>query len=142
MKKIVLIAIALISISVSAQHEKTHRKEHKKEMVEKMKDWTPEQKAEVATKKMTLALDLNEAQQKQVYAIHLETAKDRLKMKDNKEKNANEALSPDELFELKKARMEKKIETKAQFKAILTAEQYKKWEKKSHRKKEARSKKN
>ena len=72
MKNIVLIFLAAFTLSVSAQ-EKDMRKERKM----KGNDFTPEQMAELQTKKMTLDLDLTEKQQKQVYKLNLTDAKER-----------------------------------------------------------------
>ncbi len=127
MKNLVLIAFALVAFTVSAQPGNPQRK-GKKDLAEKTKDWTPEQKAELATKKMTLDLNLTEAQQQKIYPIHLEMMKDRVKRKANKEKKSD--LSSTELFDLQNARLEKKIKTKKQFKDILTTEQFESWEKK------------
>lgn len=132
MKNLVLIAFALFTFTLSAQPGKHHRN-GKKEMVEKMKDWTPEQKAELATKKLTLDLNLTEAQQKKVYPITLEMMKDREQMRTSKEKKTE--LSSQELFDTQNARLEKQIKTKEQFKNILNAEQFEKWEKKHSRNK-------
>lgn len=131
MKNLVLIAFALLTFTLSAQPGDHHRK-GKKEMVEKMKDWTPEQKAELATKKLTLELNLTEEQQQKVYPIQLNMIKDRVQMKTKKEKKTE--LSSKELFDMQNERLEKQIKTKEQFKNILNAEQFDKWEKRHSRK--------
>ncbi|WP_432412773.1 hypothetical protein [Rasiella sp. SM2506] len=132
MKNLVLIAFALFTCTLSAQSVK-HERKGKKEMVEKMKDWTPEQKAELATKKLALDLNLTEAQQKNIYPIQLENIKDRAKIRATKEKKTE--LSSKELFDVQNTRLEKQIKTKEQFKTILTAEQFEKWDKKHPRNK-------
>ncbi len=132
MKNLVLIALTLFTFTLSAQPGNPQRK-GKKEMVEKMKDWTPEQKAELATKKLTIDLNLTEAQQKRIYPIQLEMLKDRAESRATKEKKTE--LSSKELFDTQNARLEKQIKTKEQFKAILTTEQFEKWEKKHARNK-------
>lgn len=139
MKNLILIAIALFTITLSAQSG-NHPRKGKKEMVEKTKDWTPEQRAELATKKMALALNLTEAQQKNVYPIQLEMMKDRVQMRTKKENKSD--LSSEELFDLQKARLEKQLKTKEQYKAILTAEQFEKWEAKHSRAKGRKQRRN
>lgn len=127
MKNILLIAFTLFTFILSAQSGNPQRK-GKKEIAEKTKDWTPEQRAQLSTKKMTLDLNLTEAQEKKVGIINLEMMKDREKMRATKAKKSD--LSSNELFELQHARLEKKIKTKEQFRSILTAEQFDLWEKK------------
>ena len=48
------------------------------------KDMSPEQVATLETKKLTLALDLNEKQQQQIQEIHLEKAIDRQTRKEER----------------------------------------------------------
>lgn len=126
MKNLLLIAFALFTFALSAQPG--HPRKGKKEMAEKTKDWTPEQRAELATKKMTLDLSLTEIQEEKVAIINLEIMKDREKMRATQDKKSD--VSSNERFNLQRARLEKKIKTKEQFKSILTPEQFEKWEKK------------
>lgn len=63
MKKLLLIAIALITVNATAQEGKRERQnkgEH--ERVQQFKDFSPEEVATLQTKKMTLHLDLTDAQ--------------------------------------------------------------------------------
>ena len=78
MKKILVIAIALISLQgVAQERQREHRKEDRKERPQTLKDLTPEQAATLQTKKMALHLDLSEAQQKEIYQLNLANAKER-----------------------------------------------------------------
>jgi len=131
MKKLVLIALALCTFTLSAQPGNPSRNQ-KKGKVEKMKDWTPEQKAELSTKKLALELNLTEAQQEKIYPIQLQILKDRAEMRATKKEQKE--LSSDELFNLQNARLEKQLKTKEQLKSILTTEQFEKWEKKHAKK--------
>lgn len=89
---------------------------------------TPEQMATLQTKKMTLALDLNSTQQKQVQELHLENAKLRKeKMEAMKEKSRE--LSSEERFTRQNDRLDHMIAQKEKMKKILNEEQYAKWEK-------------
>ena len=127
MKKLIL-AIALVMTTLTfAQDRKQGR--------EKL---TPEQQTELHVKKMTLDLDLDAQQQKEVKTILLEQAKKReakmAEMKAKREKG--EKPSADEKFEMKNKMLDNQIENKAQMKKILKPEQFAKWEEKqSDRKK-------
>lgn len=119
MKKLIL-AIALVMTTLTfAQDRKQER--------EKL---TPEQQCELHVKKMTLDLDLDAQQQKEVKTIFLEQAKKReakmAEMKAKREKG--EKPSADERFEMKNEMLDNQIEMKAKMKKILKPEQYKKWE--------------
>ena len=74
MKKLVLIAIALFSLNGFAQH-KASKKERIKKAEKIRSEMTPEEMAELRTKKMTLHLDLTESQQKEVYNVLLEESR-------------------------------------------------------------------
>lgn len=130
MKKIFLIALALVTIQMSAQDRKQMHK--KGERAEKMQDYTPEEMAELQTKKLTLDLDLTEAQQKQVLALSLENAKDRKafmeKRQDKQKEKEAKTASKEEKLKMKNDMLDKQIAMKAKMKEILNEEQYKKWE--------------
>ena len=126
MKKLAILALALITFQANAQD----KKEVKKERKEKMMQLEPQEMAELQTKKMTLHLDLTEAQQKKVMALNLEQAKQRKaameKRKEAKEKGEKPTKEERLAFENKK--LDAQIENKKQMKSILNDEQYKKWE--------------
>ncbi len=134
MKKLVLIVMALVAMQITAQeHKREHQKGEKQERSQRFKDFTPEQIAELQTKKMALRLDLTEAQQREIEKIHLANAKERsakreeLKLK--KEKNNGEKLSKEERFNFMNDRLDKKISDKKEMKRILSPEQFEKFEK-------------
>lgn len=133
MKKIVFTLVLMISITALAQTG--HRNG--------MREMTPEQIADLQTKKMTLALDLTEAQQAQIRKLNLENAN----LRNNKirERNAKKesgerkALTSEERYALKTARLDHQIAQKKELQKILSKEQFEKWErtrgdKTSHRK--------
>ena len=130
MKKLFLIALALVTIQVTAQHKKEGHK--KGDRMERMNDYTPEEMAELQTKKMTLHLDLNEAQQQKVMAINLENAKDRKSIietrKKMKESNESEPISKEDKLKMKNDMLDKQIAMKQKMKSILDEKQYVKWE--------------
>lgn len=134
MRKIVLFVMALVAMQITAQEQKQERQgRDNQERHQKFKDFTPEQVAELKTKEMALKLDLTEAQQHDIEKIHLVNAKDRqakreeLKLK--KEKNNGEKLSKDERFNLMNERLDKQLSNKKEMKAILSNEQFEKFEK-------------
>ena len=98
-----------------------------------MANLEPEEIANLKTKKMTLALDLNEAQQQKVYDINVEHANARKahmqKRKAEKaDGNVTKPTKEEHLAMMNKV-LDDRIATKAKMKAILNKEQYIKWEK-------------
>ncbi|MDX1279505.1 hypothetical protein [Oceanihabitans sediminis] len=120
MKKLIIVALAFVSIQLSAQERKAMKA-----------DVSAEELAQLQTKKMVLALDLTEEQQKEISKIHLENAKVRkAKMETRKlRKNAEEKPTKEEILKRKNNRLDAQIATKQKLKSILSAEQYEKWEK-------------
>ncbi|MCW2119509.1 hypothetical protein [Flavobacterium sp. 7A] len=129
MKKLFTTAlIALITITGFAQEKQNAqcRNEH-----HGMENFTPEQRQELMLKKMTLELDLNASQQKEMSKIVGEQmAKREAFMKDHKAKT--EKPSNDEMFAMKSKMLDEQIAMKARVKKILSTEQFSKWEKISH----------
>ena len=133
MKKLCIIAIAFITLQATAQDQKPALTKSKVERVKS--DMTPEEIAQIQTKKMTLELDLNESRQKQVNALLLEEARNRAekkeaynKIKDNAEAKA--ALTKEDRVKMMNERLDNQIAMKAKMKNILNADQYAKWEQK------------
>jgi protein CpxP len=130
MKKKILILMGVMCFLMSqAQEVKNDINEVRKEKHEKMSNLTPEQAAELSTKKLTLALDLSETQQKEVMSLQLDRAKKHQEMR--KLKAGKKEMTNEERFKIKTARMDAQIALKAKMKDILTEDQYKKWEKMS-----------
>lgn len=126
MKTWILALMMVVGLGASAQ-EREHRHE----------PFKPEQRAELQAKKMTLALDLNEKQQKDIQKLLVDRNKKagdfKIKAKANKE--AGKKLTADERFEMKNRMLDEQIAMKAEMKKILNADQFEKWEKiKKHRK--------
>lgn len=132
MKKLIL-AIALVATTLTFAQD---RKQGRQKL-------TPEQQTELQVKKMTLDLDLDAKQQKEIKVILLEQAKKReakmAEMKVKREKG--EKPSADEKFEMKNKMLDNQIENKAQMKKILKPEQFKKWEEKQSERKKNQSEK-
>jgi hypothetical protein len=130
MKKLILIAIALITVNASAQEDKRERNERPRgdrmERADFLKDLSPDEIATLQTKKMALHLDLTEAQQKEIHGIHLEQAKARkTDMETRKKLNDKDK---DERFKRANNQLDTKLATKSKFKKVLNKEQYEKWE--------------
>ncbi len=129
MKKVLLIVTLLVGFTAMAQ-----RGPHGSDRG--TKDLTPEQMATLQTKKMTLALDLTEAQQEKVKALHLENAKMRkAKMEERKAQKEDGEKKPtaEERYARSNDRLDHQIAHKAEMKNILSSEQYEKWQKMQHR---------
>jgi len=138
MKKLIVIAIAFISLQGIAQERRgDHRKSDRKERPQTLKDLKPEEAATLQTKKMTLHLDLSDAQQKEIYKMNLANAKERqAKMEAAKKmKESGEKPSKENRYSLMNERLDKQIAQKKQLKSILTKEQFEKLEKGSKRNK-------
>ena len=130
MKKLLrlfVIAILLTS-TINAQE--------RKERIEKRADFTPEQIAELHTKKMTLNFDLDKNQQKAVYDLKKKQAEEhQIMRKDFRHKN-QDGVKPtsDERFQFKNNQLKRQLETKNAMKNILRKDQFEKWEKISNAK--------
>ena len=119
MKKLIL-ATALANTTIGFAQDKKVKRE----------PLTPEQQTELQVKKMTLDLDLDTKQQKEMKVLLLEQAKKReakvAEMKAKREKG--EKPTSDERFEAQNQMLDNQIENKAKIKKILNPDQYKKWE--------------
>ena len=129
MKKLLYLVIALLSLQAMAQ-DRPQQKRHPR--MESLKKLSPEQMAELQTKRLTLDLDLTDAQQKEVLKINLERSKTLKAKMDEREKKVESGeakqLKDEERYELMNDKLDKQIEYKRQMKSILTPDQYKKWE--------------
>lgn len=132
MKKI--IAIVALFVSITALAQQGNRQERSK----KMMDATPEEMADIQTKRMTLALVLDEKQQKEVYNLELANAKERKKMFADRAAKMKDGEKPTEAqretmrAERKanySARLDKQIAQQEKMKKILSEEQFDQWRK-------------
>jgi hypothetical protein len=137
MKKVLVTTALLIGMLGYSQRGQQFESEQRG-----MKDMSPEQMAILKTKKMTLALDLSAAQQKEIQELNLENAKERqalmLERKLEKEEGRSRP-SADERFEFQNEKLDRMIAQKGKIKQILSEEQFQKWERihhhrRSHRK--------
>lgn len=130
MKKVVNILIFVLAFTLTAQAQKRHKKG-------KWKQLTTEQQATLSVKKMALALDLSDAQQRQIKPLLKQQIADKKanweKLK--KQKENDKKLTTDERFKMQNARLDKQLAFQKQMKRILNDEQYAKFKKmKKHRK--------
>lgn len=139
MKKLLSLAIALTLVTgVMAQEKKERRTARKMHSVEQFKDFTPQQLAELKTKRMALKLDLSEAQQKEVLKLNTDLAEKR-KAKMEKFKAAKDAKqekkewSADERFAFMNERLDAQLKIQHKMKDILSEDQYVVWKKSSER---------
>ena len=146
MKKLIFITIAFISVQAFAQDRERGGKKNRADMIQNL---SAEEIAELATKKMTLGLDLSEAQQTKVQTILLEEATFRKEKMKEREASRAEAdaqkPSKEEHLKMQNEKLDRQIEMKQQMKSILSDAQYTKWEaelseKKSNRKEKRGSK--
>ncbi len=120
MKKVLIIFMALATFAVTAQNKNSERKENRKEMKANL---TPEQRADLKVKEMTLALDLNATQQQKVKQIILKAENDRPATRPNRGE-----MTDAQKYEAKSAMLDRRIAMKKEMKEILTEEQMAKWE--------------
>ncbi|MBD0824867.1 hypothetical protein [Aestuariibaculum marinum] len=130
MKKIIAIAIALISLQGIAQERRQFA--DRMERPHRMNDLTPEQAATLRTKKMTLHYDLTKSQQDDIYKLNLENAKARKDMMESMKakKSSGDWQKPtsEERYKMMNDRLDHQIAVKAKMKIILNEEQFSKWE--------------
>lgn len=136
MKKLLIVALALFALQVTAQEKKENRKELRQEKMESFKNMDPAEMAKIQTKKMTLALDLTQEQQNKVEKLNIENAKLRKAGMEKRMalKDADKKPSQDERLKMTNEKLDHQIATKRKMKKILTEAQYEKYSKMSQRK--------
>jgi len=128
MKSLFIAIFALFSLTVCAQQNR-QGKQRGKDRIEQT-DLNPEQQASLRSKKMTLALDLSDAQEKKVYQLELAKAKERMARREAGQKGKERDQA--DKFKRQEERLERQISFKRSLKEILTDEQMIKWEKMQH----------
>ena len=125
MKKLFIAALLVVGMTSFAQERKATTERAK------MEQMTPEQRNQLHLKKMTLELDLNASQQKEMSKVIAEQSNKReAKMAERKatKDSAKKQLTADERFAKKNQMLDEQIVMKERMKKILSADQYKKWE--------------
>lgn len=128
MKSLAVILVLFTTLGVMAQKQEGHHYRKGEKM-----NLTPEQRATLQTKELTLTLDLSEAQQKQVMQLALEEAKYRQEkwedIKTKREGDDAEKPTAEEHFEMKNAMLDRQIAYQQNMKKVLTEQQYETWKK-------------
>lgn len=123
MKKITLVAVLLFTFQLFAQ---PGMKRAEKE------NFTPEQQAELRTKQLALALDLNDKQMAEVKKLELGKAKEREafkeKMKEMRNNPPEEKPDAQKRYEQKNAMLDRELQHQDEMKKILTPQQFEKWQ--------------
>ena len=121
MKNLFMAAVLLVGLSTFAQDKTTQKSDVKTEM-------SSEQHQQLRLKEMTLKLDLNASQQKEMAKIiaeqHTKSEAAKAERKIAKEKGVKPTA--DEKFARKNKRLDQQIAMQQRLKAILTPEQMKK----------------
>lgn len=123
MKKLVVIALVFCTVFSFAQEQDTERVAKFKERMAKS---SPEDRAEMQTKRMTLQLDLTEEQQEQVSDVltkHFKANEEKFKA----DKKSRKDMTDEERKAMKMAMLDSQIELKGKMKEILNEEQYEKY---------------
>ncbi|NND62096.1 MAG: hypothetical protein HKN48_02760 [Flavobacteriaceae bacterium] len=130
MRNLWMLGLLFFGISMYAQPGNPDRPEP--EQIKKlMKDLSTEQKATLMTKRMTLDLNLSEAQQSQIFEINKDVATQREARFKERE---NTKLTSDDFFQYRSQLLDEKIATKKRFQAVLNKDQFEKFERSQHRK--------
>lgn len=139
MKRLILAVVMLTGFLLTAQEGDRFR--HKMGA----KDLTPEQLATLKTKKLTLALDLTEAQQQAIQKLTLEQVQlhrsKRTEMQERRKDDPEARPSKEERYKHQLDRLDEMIAHKANMKEVLTETQFEKWERLSMHQKKQRSSK-
>ena len=129
MKQLVVLAIVFLSLNALAQPNEKPLKREKAHQI--MQQLTPEDHANLKTKRMTLHLDLNEGQQKKVYQLLLEQEINKqafISERKNKKSSDNE-FNKEDFLKMQNERLDQQIAFKSKMKSILNDTQYEKFEK-------------
>lgn len=123
MKKLIVIALLMVGTTIFAQDRS------RKHQGPEMEEFTPEQHSQLMLKKMTLDLDLNESQQKEMSAIISEKMAKKEAMKTEMKAKKEKGVKPtnDERFAMHMKMLDEQIATKKRVEKILNAKQFEKW---------------
>lgn len=134
MKKLALVVVLISGISLNAQRHGGDSRN--------MKDLSPQEVATLQTKKMTLALDLDQKQQTEVQSLLLTNATERKNKMEERKASKEEGNRPskEERYAMQNERLDHMIAQKAAMKEILTDAQFEKWEKTQEKRKKGQKK--
>lgn len=122
MKTWILAIVITLGLTVNAQNKK-----------ERGEQLSPEQRVELRVKKLTLALDLTDKQQKEMKNLLLSKESERQQAIEHLKPENNKKLTADERFAMKNKALDQKIAMKEEMKKILTKDQLAKLDKMNER---------
>jgi hypothetical protein len=124
MKKLIVAALLIVGMTSFAQDGKGRPERAGMEQL------TPEQRNQLHLKKLTLELDLNASQQKEMSKIIAEqSAKKEARIAERKaSKETGTKLTAEERFAKKSKMLDEQIAMKERMKKFLTPDQLKKWD--------------
>ena len=123
MKKLFVLALLIVGTTIIAQER------NRKHQGNEMEQFTPEQKSQLMLKKMTLELDLNDSQQKEMSAIISNNVAKKEAHKTEMKAMKEKGVKPtnDERFAMHMKMFDEQIATKKRVEKILNAKQFEKW---------------
>ena len=126
MKKLAYVFLLVFSMTAFAQQGRNAPPD---------KDFTPEQQAVLKTKKMALALDLTEAQQKQILEINKKWAAKKEKHRAEMKALFAEGSNPtdEQKFAKKNEMLDMQLAYQKELKGVLNEEQYNAWKETGNR---------
>jgi len=130
MRKLAGILILVFAFTMTTQAQKRYKKE-------RLEKFSTEQQTTLAVKKMALALDLSESQQRKVTPLIARQIIVKQKMREKKQalRESNKRLSADERFENANALLDRQLIFQKKMKEILNDEQFAQFRKMNNRKK-------
>lgn len=127
MKKLLIIAITLFTATVFAQPGKQAKmKDAMDKHMARQGKGSPETRAEIKSKQLTLQLDLSESQQSQIKSALLAHFTDEQEKRDEFRKSDTKPTE-EERTAMKSEALDAQIELKRKMKSILNADQYAKY---------------
>lgn len=130
MKKLMMAILILATVSMTAQRGSRDGENRRGN------DLTAEQQATLNSKKMTLALGLNESQSKKVYNVLLTQAKDRKAMQaERKAMTEKPELTKEQRYAKNNEHLDKQIAIQQQMQSILSEDQFQQFKKMNSKRK-------
>jgi hypothetical protein len=116
---------------MSAQHHDRRHNDERGPKKEHREQFTPEQRAELRAKHLTLELDLTDKQQGELKKLFVANAQEMEKAREQHkaDREAGKKPTQEERFAMETKKLDAQIASKREIKKILTAEQYEKFEK-------------
>ena len=123
MKKLFVLALLLVGTTLIAQER------NRKQYGNQMEQFTPEQQSQLMLKKMTLELDLNDAQQKEMSTIISDNIAKKEAHKAEMIARKEKGVKPtnDERFTMQMKMLDEQIANKKRMEKILNPKQFEKW---------------